>query len=61
MSLFPELEPSLVETSIGEVDEPSVAASSSDEALVHRSASDRYSYHAAISNSNNHDMDNNLS
>ena len=61
MSLFPELEPSLVETSIGEVDEPLLTAPSGDETVIPRSASDRYSYHAAISNSNDHNMDSNQS
>lgn len=56
MAAFPELEPSLVETSIGEVDERLHDGSVSGETLlalktkkpVQRSLSDRYSYRAAI-------------
>ena len=63
MATFPELEPSLVETAIGEVDEPT-ATTTEENSLskpataatdvkrtakpVQRSMSDRYSYRAAI-------------
>jgi PH/SEC7 domain-containing protein len=69
MSIFPELEPSLVETSIGEVDEPPSptsprppmpVTSRPDQKTakpVQRSLSDRYSYRAAIYKSDtDHDL-----
>lgn len=54
---FAEVEPSLVESSIGEVDEGSGALLNSDVALVpppvpDRPAINRYSYRAAIYNRN---------
>ena len=62
MSSFPELEPSLVEVAIGEVDEPpsSPPGPSGDEKRgrpVQRSMSDRYSYRAAIYSHETHDYD----
>lgn len=53
MAAFPELEPSLVETVIGEVDESGDLdrrASPSHKGGVQRSLSERYSYRAAIYN-----------
>lgn len=53
MAAFPELEPSLVETVIGEVDESADQdrrASPSHRGGVQRSLSERYSYRAAIYN-----------
>lgn len=61
--VHPELEPSLVETVIGEDDETSLKSSSSEKKLVltskplQRSLSDRYSYRAAIYQNENPEFD----
>ena len=55
MASYQELEPSLVETTIGEDDESSAGQDSPKSPTrrgVHRSLSDRYSYRAAIYQNN---------
>lgn len=48
LTAFPELEPSLAETAIGEDEETLAMATTSPSKPVQRSLSDRYSYRAAI-------------
>ena len=64
MASYPEYEPSLVETAIGEVDEPPSSPASNRPPMEHhvtrpvqRSMSDRYSYRAAIYSQRDYETD----
>lgn len=55
LTAYPELEPSLVETVIGEDEESVTVGQPSHRHPVQRSLSDRYSYRAAIYNNEHSD------
>lgn len=56
LSSYPELEPSLVETVIGEDDESVTVGRPARQHPVQRSLSDRYSYREAIYNNEHSDF-----